>query len=63
MTYSEILWSKTGYFELLGNTYIFFYCPIISYQWIKVYRVEIMDIGNISLNHSRQLNMQIQPYK
>ena len=27
------------------------YYPIISYQWIYVYRAERMDIGKISLNH------------
>ena len=33
-----------------GNSY-FVYYYIISYQRIKVYRVEIMDIGKISLAH------------
>ena len=46
----EILWSKKGYFGLFGNTEKKSY-PIISYQWIKVYRVKIMDIGQISLTH------------
>ena len=40
----ENSWSKRGYFGLLGNTYVFVYYPIISYQRIKVYRVETMDM-------------------
>ena len=40
----EILWTKRGYFGLLGNTSIFNY-PIISYQRINVYRVEAKDMG------------------
>ena len=34
-----------GYFGLLGNNHIYFNYPIISYQRIKVYRVETMDMG------------------
>ena len=26
---------------------LIFFCPIIPYQWIKVYRVEILDISQI----------------
>ena len=29
----------------------FVYYHIVFYQWIKVYRVERMDIGKISLTH------------
>ena len=36
--------------EYWGNLY-FVYYPIIYYQQIKVYRVERMDIGKISLTH------------
>ena len=32
---------------------------IISYQWIMVYRVEIIDIGKISLTHFRQWDIPI----
>ena len=37
------------------------YYTIISYQWINVYRVERMDVGQISLTHWRQWIMQMQP--
>ena len=60
-SYLEMLWSEIGYFGLLGNTYISYFYSIISYQWIKFYRVEIMDIGKISLTHWRQWNMQMEP--
>ena len=36
------------------------YYPIISYQWINFYRVEIMDIGKISLTRLIQCDMQMQ---
>ena len=42
-SYLEMLWSEMGYFGLLGNNH--FFNPIISYQRIKVYRVETMDMG------------------
>ena len=45
----------------IGEHLYFVYYPLISYQWIKVYRVEIMDIGKISMTHLRQWNMQMQP--
>ena len=38
-------------FKTIGKNLYFVYYPIISYQWIKVYRFEIMDIGRISLAH------------
>ena len=38
-------------FWTIGEHLYFVYYPIISYQWIKVYRVEIIDIGRISLTH------------
>ena len=44
-SYLEMLWSKTGYFGLLGNKHKFVYYPIIAYQMIKVYRVETIDMG------------------
>ena len=33
------------------GTLIFHIFPIIPYQWINVYRVERMNIGNISLTN------------
>ena len=39
-----MLWSKRGYFVLLGNNHILVYYHIIPYQRIKVYRVETMDM-------------------
>ena len=45
----ETLWSKRGYFGLLGNDHILVHYPIISYQRIKFYRVEIMDMGRFYL--------------
>ena len=36
----ETLWPERGYFGLLGNAQILVYYPSISYQRIKVYRVE-----------------------
>ena len=35
---------KGGYFGLLRKDHILVYHPIISYQMIKVYRVETMDV-------------------
>ena len=46
----EILWSKRGYFGILGDTHIFYY-PIISYLRIKFYRVETMDMGRLLWNN------------
>ena len=39
------LWTEIGYFVLLGNGHILVHCPTISYQRIKVYRVETMYMG------------------
>ena len=44
-SYLEMLWSETGYFGLLGKQSYIVYYPIISYQSIKVYRVETMGMG------------------
>ena len=38
-------------FWTIGKHLYFVYYPILSYQWIKSYGVEIMDIGKISLTH------------
>ena len=38
---------RNGIFWTNGNIYIYFYYPIISYQRIKVYRVETIDIGKL----------------
>ena len=40
-------------------TLVFFYYLIIYFQWIKVYRFEILDIVKISLTHWRQWNIKI----
>ena len=36
---------RNGIFWTIGEQSYFFYYPIISYQRIKVYRVETMDMG------------------
>ena len=51
---------KGGILDYWG-TLIFFYHPIISYQRIKVYKVERMDIGKIFLTHWCLCGMQMQP--
>ena len=53
---------RNGIFWTIGEHLYFVYYPIISYQRKKVYKFEIMDIGNISLTHWHQWNMQMQPY-
>ena len=40
-----------GIFSTIGEQSYFVYYPIISYQRIKVYRVEIMDMGRSQLNN------------
>ena len=52
---------KKGIFWTIGEHLYFVYYLIISYKRITDYRVEIMDIGKISLTHWRQWNMKIQP--
>ena len=47
----EILWSKKGYFGLLGNDNILVYYYIISCQRIEVYRVETMDMRRLNWNN------------
>ena len=42
---------RKGIFWAIGEHLYFVYYPIISYQWIKVFRVERIDIGKISMNH------------
>ena len=42
---------RKGVFWTIGEHLYFVYYPIIFYQWIKVYRVEIMDIGIISITY------------
>ena len=64
MTYSVLIGDvmvRNGIFWTIVEHLYFVYYPIISYQWIKVYRVEIMDICEISLTHWLQWNMQIKP--
>ena len=51
---------QKGYFELLGNTHILVYHPIVLSQKIEVYRVETLDMGEIPLTHWCQWNMQMQ---
>ena len=57
----DIIFQK-GYFELLGNTHILFYCPIVSPWKIEVYTSETLDMGKIPLTSWCQWNMQIQVY-
>ena len=49
-SYLEMLWYETGYFGLLGNNHICFCYPIISYQRIRGYMVEILDMGRSHWN-------------
>ena len=42
---------RNGTFWTIGEHLYFVYYPIISYQLIKVYRVERMYIGKISMTH------------
>ena len=48
----ERLWSKRGYV----------YYPIISYQRIKFYRVEIMDIGILFWNNGVSEKFNLSTY-
>ena len=40
----DILLFKRGYFGLWGNTHILVSYTLISFHWIKVRRVEVMDM-------------------
>ena len=42
---------RNGIFWTIVEQLYFVYYPIISYQTIKVYRSERIDIGKISLTH------------
>ena len=42
---------RIGIFRTIGEQYYIFYCPIISYQKIKVYRVETIDMGRSHCNN------------
>ena len=42
---------RNGIFWTIGEQTYFVYYPIISYQKIKVYRVETMDIGRSHWNN------------
>ena len=53
---------QNGIFWTIGENLYFIYYPIISYQLINVYRVEIMDSSKISLTRWRQWNMQIHKF-
>ena len=57
----EILWSKRRYFGILGNNHILFSILLYPIKRIKVYKVERMNIGKISLTNWCQWNMQMQP--
>ena len=57
-----MLWSERGYFGLLGNNYIYFYCLIISYQRIKFYRVETMDMGISRWNNGVSGNILLEQW-
>ena len=52
MAQNKIFWT-------IGEHLYFVYYPIMSYQWIKVYRIERMDKGKISITHWRQWDMQM----
>ena len=52
---------RKGIFWTIWEHLHFVYYPLISYQTIKVYTVERMDIGKILLTHWRQWYMQIEP--
>ena len=58
----EILWSERGYFSLSGNGHILFYCPVIYCQSIKVYRVEIMDMGRFCWNNMVSVKYNTSKY-
>ena len=53
---------RKGVFWAIGE-HSYFYCPIISYQRIRFYMVEIMDIVKLSLTYWCQRNIQLQPYQ
>ena len=60
MTYSVLngdIMVRKGIFWTIGE-HMYFYFPIISYQRIKIYRVEITDIGIFCCNNgfSRKFN-------
>ena len=42
---------QKGVFLTIGETHIFLYYPIISYQRIEFYRVETMDMGILHWNN------------
>ena len=44
-SYLEAVWSKTGYFGLLGENNILFVILLYLTERLKVYRVEKMDMG------------------
>ena len=50
---------QKGIFWTIGEHSYFVYYSNISYQMIKVYNIERIDIGKIPLNHWRQRNMQM----
>ena len=63
MTSSDLIGDvmvQNGIFWTIGEHLYFLYYLIMSYQWLKVYRGERMDIGKISLTHWRQWDMQMQ---
>ena len=43
---------RNGIFWTIGEQTYFVYYPILSYQKIKVYRVETMDMGRSHWNNS-----------
>ena len=42
---------QNGIFWTIGKQSYLVYYPIISYHWIKVYRVETMDMGKSHWNN------------
>ena len=63
MAYSALngdIMVQKGVFWTIGEHSYFVYRPIISYQRIKVSRVERMDIGKILLTRWFHCGMQMQ---
>ena len=58
---NEDIMAQKGIFWTVGEHSYFVYSPIISYQRLKVYKIERMDMGKIRLNNWCQWIMQMQP--
>ena len=56
-----IYYGTKRYILYYWGTLIYIFNSIISYQWIKVYRVERIYVVKISLTHWHPCNIQMQP--